>query len=99
MAILSIWESHFPPAAAAEGVAVTEAIWHDMPSYPGYLGHQLVRDLDDPGHLLVVSWWSSRERADQVLRDYAGHPNAVRANQLVDRPRARFVAEPLPASP
>jgi hypothetical protein len=46
----------------------------------------------DPGHLLVVSRWESRERADQVLADYAGHPNALQANRLVSRPRRRFVA-------
>jgi hypothetical protein len=40
----------------------------------------------------VVSRWESRERADQVLADYAGHPNAFEANRLVSSPRRRFVA-------
>lgn len=92
MAIYSIWESRFPAAAAAEGKAITEAIWRDMPSYDGYLSHELLVDADDPGHLLVVSQWTSRERADAVLRDYATHPNARAANELVIQPRGRFVA-------
>lgn len=64
-----------------------------MRGYDGYLGHEIVQDLDNPGHLLVVSRWASRERADQVLREYAGHPNAVAANRLVSEPRQRFAAQ------
>jgi heme-degrading monooxygenase HmoA len=91
MPVYSVWESHFPAVAAQEGKAVTEAIWHDMLSFDGYVSHELVEDLDDPGHLLVVSRWTTRERADAVLREYSGHPNARRADELVSRPRERFV--------
>ena len=38
MAIYSIWESRFPSQSAADGLAVTEAIWADMPEYDGYPG-------------------------------------------------------------
>ena len=48
MAIYSIWESRFPAAAAAEGRAVTEAIWRDMPQFEGYVSHELLVDADDP---------------------------------------------------
>jgi heme-degrading monooxygenase HmoA len=91
MSVFSVWQSTFPEEARAEGLAVTEAIWRDMAALDGYVGHELIQDLDDPGHLLVVSRWSSRERADEVLREYAGAPNATRANALVSQPRTRFV--------
>ena len=91
MPVFSVWESHFPPQAAEEGRELTEAIWRDMARFEGYLAHELIADLDDPGHLLVVSEWASREHADAVLREYAGHPNAQRANALVGRPRTRFL--------
>lgn len=91
MPVYSVWESRFPAAAAREGKAVTKAIWRDMVDFDGYVSHDLVEDLEDPGHLLVVSRWSTRERADAVLREYAGHPNARRANELVSQPRERFV--------
>jgi quinol monooxygenase YgiN len=91
MPVYSVWESHFPPQAAREGRVVTEEIWRDMTHFDGYLTHELIEDLDDSGHLLVVSQWASRRHADDVLREYAPHPNAVRANQLVSRPRVRFV--------
>src|SRR2546430_5353041 len=97
MTIYAIWESHFPPEAIREGRDVTGRIWEDMRIFDGYLGHELLQDLDDPGHLLVVGRWVSRERADQVLVEYADRPNAREANRLVDRPRRRFVAVELPA--
>lgn len=92
MAVYSIWESRFPRDASAEGRRVTERIWEDMLSFEGYLGHELLQDLDDPGHLLVVSRWASRERADQALAEYADSPHAAKANRLVATPRRRFVA-------
>lgn len=90
MSVYSIWESRFAPDAAKEGRQITEAIWRDMPGFEGYIDHELIEDLDDPGHLLVVSRWTTRERADAVLHEYASHPNARRANELVARPRTRF---------
>jgi heme-degrading monooxygenase HmoA len=92
MPVYAVWESHFPPAVAREGRALTEAIWRDdMPEFDGYVAHELIEDLDDPGHLLVVGRWTTRQRADEALRDYAAHPNARRANELVSRPRTRFL--------
>ena len=92
MPIYSIWESRFPAARAAEGRAVTEAIWRDMPCFEGYLSHELLVGADDPGHLLVVSQWTSREHADESHRLYAEHPNARAANRLVAEPRRRILA-------
>jgi heme-degrading monooxygenase HmoA len=92
MSIYAIWESRFPGPRAAEGRAVTEAIWRDMPGFEGYLSHELLVDIDDPGHLLVVSRWSSREDADESVRLYAEHPNARAANNLVAAPRRRILA-------
>ncbi len=92
MPIYSIWESRFPADRAAEGRTVTEAIWRDMLSCEGYVSHELLVDADDPGHLLVVSQWVSREHADESLRHYATHPNAQAANRLVVEPRRRILA-------
>lgn len=90
MSVYSIWESRFPAEAADEGVHVTKAIWRDMLSFDGYLSHELIQDLDRPGHLLVISRWASREAADAAM-SYASHPNAQRANELVSEPRCRTV--------
>jgi quinol monooxygenase YgiN len=63
-----------------------------MTSFEGYLDHELLVDIDDPGHLLVVSQWASQEHADESLRLYAQHPNARAANNLVAEPRRRILA-------
>jgi heme-degrading monooxygenase HmoA len=96
MAVYSVWESHFPANQAQNGRATTEAIWRDMPQFDGYVSHELIEDLDDPGHLLVVSQWTTPDHADAVLREYAPHPNAQRANELVSRPRTRFLGHAVP---
>jgi heme-degrading monooxygenase HmoA len=94
MSVYSIWESRFPAESAEEGFSVTKAIWRDMPCFDGYLAHELVQDLDRPGHLIVISRWASREAADAAM-SYASHPNAKRADQLVSQPRRRTIGVPL----
>src|SRR4030095_5952496 len=91
MSVFSIWESRFPPESHTAGREVTEAIWRDMQAYKGYLRHVIVEDVDDPGHLIVVSEWQRRAAADAVLVEYGGHENARRANALVVQPRRRTV--------
>lgn len=93
MPVYAVWESHFPPDDARAGREITEAIWRDMTKFDGYVTHELIEDLDDPGHLLVVSQWTTRERPDEALREYATHANARRVNELVSRPRKRFVGQ------
>ena len=88
MAVYSVWESRFPAHRADEGIRVTQAIWKDMLSFEGYLEHQLIQDLDEPGHLFVVSRWANRAAADAAL-SYVSHPNARRVEQLVSEPRRR----------
>jgi heme-degrading monooxygenase HmoA len=80
-----------PSADAEAGLDITEAIRRDMRTFAGYLDHELIRSVDDSGHLLVISRWTSREAADKVRDHYEGHPNARRATSLVREPRRRFV--------
>ncbi len=94
MSVYSIWESRFPADAAEEGIRATKAIWRDMLSFDGYVDYELIQDLDEPGHLLVVSRWASREAAEAAM-SYASHPNARRADELVGEPRRRTVGAAL----
>jgi len=95
--VFVIWEFRYALENLAGGVDITKAIWRDMPSFPGYEHHEIVQDLDDPGHLMVVSKWSSREAADRVRDRYASSPNATVRNTLVAEPPRRFVGRALPA--
>jgi quinol monooxygenase YgiN len=89
MAVFSIWESRFPSDLAAEGRRATAAIWKDMLVFDGYLRHEIVEDLDDPGHLFVISEWASRAAADEARDDYRDNENAQRVDALVKEPRKR----------
>jgi len=91
MPVCVVWESHFSAEHADAGLEVTEAIWLDMLAFAGYLGHELIRDVSDAGHLIVVSHWATRSAADDARDKYAGHPTAQRANSLVTEPRRRTV--------
>jgi heme-degrading monooxygenase HmoA len=93
--VFSIWESYFPAEVVSEGRQATEAIWRDMTSFDGYLSHELVEDLDDPGHLFVLSQWRSQEDADAALREYKGNENAERADSLVAKARRRTLGRAL----
>jgi heme-degrading monooxygenase HmoA len=77
---------------------MTESIWEDMTNFDGYLRHTLLQDLDDPGHLFVVSEWESRALADKVRDQYAENENARRVDSLVAEPRRRTVARVLNTS-
>jgi len=88
MSVYSIWESTFPADRREEGAEVTRAIWADMRGFDGYLGHEIVEDLDRPGHLIVLSRWTSREGPDAAL-SYRAHPNVRRVDALVSSPRRR----------
>jgi quinol monooxygenase YgiN len=91
MNVTVLWESRFAPVSAEGGLEVTRKIWQDMRQFPGYVDHEIVRDLDDPGHVLVISHWSSREAVETVKNRYGHHPNVVLANQLVAEPRRRWI--------
>ena len=90
MGVYTIWESAFPADRRHEGEELTRAIWQDMRDFDGYLSHEIVEDLDHPGHLFVVGRWESREAADAAL-SYRASPNAQRVDALVSGPRRRTV--------
>ena len=90
MSVYSIWESAFPADRRQEGTEVTQRIWADMRAFDGYVAHEIVEDLDRPGHLFVVSRWENREAADAAM-SYRSSPTAQRADALASGPRRRTV--------
>lgn len=90
MGIFVVWETWLKPERADSGYDVTKAIWRDMPAFKGYLGHFLLRDQDDPAHLLLVSHWESRKAAEDSKEQYASQ-NLVDLQPLLARERGRHI--------
>jgi hypothetical protein len=61
MSVTVIWEARFAQEKAEPGRRVMQRIWNDMLACGGYLDHELVTDVEDAGHIVVVSHWASRE--------------------------------------
>jgi quinol monooxygenase YgiN len=94
MSVHVIWKTWLKDGAEHEGVMLTPQIRSDMRSYPGYQGHLLLQDQDQPGHLVVVSRWATRSHVDRI-RDEYGRSTVQRLQPLLARERARSVHDAL----
>ena len=90
MDVYVVWETWLKSEYADKGYDITRAIWQDMPGFKGYMGHFLLRDQDDPAHLLLVSHWESRQDAEESKKHYASH-NLTDLQPLLSRERGRTV--------
>ena len=93
MKVAVVWEAHFGPDNANQCQMIIKRIWNNMTKCAGYVDHETIADVGDPGHVVVISHWSSREAADRIRDEYSQHPNAVEANRLSLEPRRRIVGE------
>jgi hypothetical protein len=100
MSVYVVWETWLKEGAEREGLRLTQDIWRDMRScYAGYQGHLLLQDQDHPGHLIVVSHWTTREQADRSRDDYIPRSSTVQQLQpLLARERTRSVLDAVEAN-
>ena len=91
MVVTVVWETWLKAGAEAEGLHLTRQIWSDMRAFEGYVSHQLLVDLDTPGHIIVFGRWRSRDDADRVLQEYKDADAVRRLTPLLARPRDRWV--------
>ena len=82
MSVSSMFEFKFPAEQAEAGYQVATAIGEDMTATAGYEGHDIVRDLTDPGHVLVITRWAARENGESVLGTYIDDPKIGQATEL-----------------
>lgn len=95
MSVKSMFEFRFPEAAREEGLRLATAVGNDMVPLEGYLDHEVIQDLSDPGHLMVNTRWATRTHANAVLAGYKNDPKIKRITELLpDRP-AGFVGDVL----
>lgn len=88
-----MFDFKFPAAAREEGLQLATAIGNDMPPLDGYLDHEVIQDVKDPGHLMVNTHWSSAEQASAVLGKYNEDAKVKRATELMKAPPTGFVGE------
>jgi quinol monooxygenase YgiN len=98
VSVYVIWETWLKEGAEREGLMLTQHIWRDMRSYSGYQGHLLLQDQDQPGHLIVVGRWTTREQADRIRDDYARSSTVQQLKPLLARERTRSVHDALEAN-
>jgi quinol monooxygenase YgiN len=67
MAIVSIVELHYDPAGLESALAGLHTTLADTRAFEGCLSVDVVQNVSDPGHILLVERWESVEK-DQAYR-------------------------------
>ena len=83
MGVASVFDFRFPSEHAEEGVELAGRIGADMPPTTGYLRHDVIRDLADAGHVVVVTEWAERAQGEAVLGEYIHDDKVERATALL----------------
>jgi quinol monooxygenase YgiN len=79
MAITSVLDIQLPPDAPTDAEPRISSVLADTRARPGLMSAEVVRDLKDPRHLVVIEVWESVE-ADDAYRAWRATPDG--ANEL-----------------
>jgi len=79
MAITSVLDIQLRPDAPEDADTRISSVLSQTRARPGFLAADVVRDLDDPRHLIVIEVWESLE-ADEAYRAWRKTPEG--ANEL-----------------
>ncbi len=93
MSVKSMFDFKFPAQHAAEGVSLARSVGIDMTSKAGYLDHEIIRDVKDPGHVMVNTHFESEDAAMAVLNPYQHDDKIVQATKLIGSAPTGFVGE------
>ena len=83
MSATSVFDFPFKAENAVEGGEIATAIGHDMTLTEGYERHEVVRDVADPGHVAVITFWHDQAQGEAVLGRYINDDKIVRATTLI----------------
>lgn len=83
MSVASIFDFRFSADNADEGLSVAWSIGADMPATHGYIGHDVIQDTADPGHVVVMTRWSQQSEGEAVLGEYVHDAKVARAAELL----------------
>jgi len=76
MAITSLLDVHFRRDVPEDAETRMHSILSATRARPGFVSADVVRDLDDPQHLVVIEVWESLE-ADQAYRTWRATPEGA----------------------
>ena len=93
MPVSSVFDLRFPPEAAEEGFNLALGIGADMTPTAGCTRYDVIRDLADPGHVVVVTHWDTRSNGEAVLASYFGDPKVTRVAELLGQAPNGFLGE------
>ncbi|MET0456370.1 MAG: antibiotic biosynthesis monooxygenase [Mycobacterium sp.] len=93
MPVSSVFDMRFPPEAAEEGFNLSLAIGADMTPTAGCTGYDVIRDLADPGHVVIVTRWGSRSDGEAVLASYFRDPKITRVAELLGQAPTGFLGD------
>ena len=93
MSVKSMFDFKFPAENAKEGVEVARSIGADMPPLAGYLDHEVLTDVKEPGHVMVCTHWESADAAWAVLGPYQHDDKIKQATKLIGSEPTGFVGE------
>ena len=88
-----VWDTWLEPNAVEAGLRLTRKLCSDMRGFEGFLSHEILIDQDNPGHIIALGRWRSREDADRARIRYAESPTTRQLMSLLARARERWVLE------
>ena len=97
MSAKAMFEYKFPASAQQEGLELLQAVGKDMSATEGYLSYEIVQDVNDPGHLMGNTQWSTQAQATAVLATYQNDAKIKRATALSASPQG-FIGMIVPSS-
>lgn len=91
MSAASVFEFRFGPEQADEGVELARRIGADMPPTEGYIRHDVVQDVADAGHVVVITHWHHQAQGEAVLKHYIRDAKVERATELAGAAPSGFL--------
>ena len=93
MPVKSMFDYRFAAKDVDEGHVLVQGMGTDMIPLAGYLDYEVVRDVKDPGHMMINTLWESEEAAWAVLDRYRHSDRIKRATALMGSESPGFVGE------
>lgn len=91
MSAVSVFDFPFKAENADEGAKIANDIGHDMTLTKGYERHEVVRDVANPAHFSVITFWHEQAQGEAVLGDYIKDDKIERATTLIGAAPSGFL--------